>query len=427
MLPWIQQLLQVGSLPHQPYGFENRRILILNKVSLVAAAITMTIVMTHLLIGNTVQPLVVSTGFLVCLPTIYYQAIRKYQLARYWFLVGFYLLLTGVFFHSIYLNLDTSTEYLLIILIPLILIFMDGITSTLLTILIIINGSFFLTYRYGQTETFLFNEIFALQVNWLTISLTVYFSMNFFKKSLVKANELIAHDKEELAIADQTKNFLFAVISHDIRSPLNSFKQYFRLDDEFRKDPELFISYQEDLSKKVDDISQTLDDLLFWSKTQLQGITVNPDTFQPIEVIEKITALTMDLFENKNITLCTDNQSSEMVRCDKNHLTVILRNLVQNAIKFTPPNGTISISSMAKDFKIHISIEDTGKGMDEETLMHLQQGIIVKSHIGTAGELGTGLGLSLVKELLAKNRGELQVESREGQGTKISAVLPQAK
>ncbi|MEQ8474118.1 MAG: HAMP domain-containing sensor histidine kinase [Marinoscillum sp.] len=427
MLSWIKQLLQAGSLPNQPYGFENRRILILNKISLVAAAITTAIIVTHLLIGNTLQPLVVSAGFLVCIPTIYYQTIRRYQLARYWFLVGFYLLLTGVFFYSVYLHLDTSTEYLLIILIPFILIFLDGKTSTLLTILIIINGSFFLTYRYAQSEIFLFKEIFGLQVNWITISLTVYFSMNFFKKSLVKANELIARDKEELAVADQTKNFLFAVISHDIRSPLNSFKQYFRLDEEFRKDPELFISYQQDLSKKVDDISQTLDDLLFWSKTQLQGITANPSIFRPIEVIEKITVLTADLIQNKNITLLTDAQTSEEVLCDRDHLTIIIRNLVQNAIKFTPQNGTITISSVAQEDGIHISIEDTGKGMDEEILKNLQAGMIVKSQMGTVGEIGTGLGLSLVKELLAKNLGQLHVENRAGTGTKISAILPQAR
>ncbi|MEQ9467658.1 MAG: HAMP domain-containing sensor histidine kinase [Ekhidna sp.] len=423
ILKWIEQVIRLGSLPDQPYSFENRRILLLNKIAIVATVIITLIVIIHILIGNKVQPIVVSLGLFISIPSIWLQSINRYRLARNWFLIGFFSLISGVFFHSIQLNLETDTEYVIILLIPLTLIFLDGKTSIFGTLFIILSGAFFIAYRYTYSAEVYTKEFFGLQINWLATSVTVFFCMNFFKRSLVKVNELIARDKEELAVADKTKNFLFAVISHDIRSPLNTLKQYFLLDPELRKDPEQFITYQGALQKKVDDISQTLDDLLFWSKSQLQGINAKPSALDIEQVISKVMTVVADQIEKKEISVNID-LNTKQIWCDPDHLTVVIRNLVQNALKFSSRNGKLSIGSHLRGDQVSITITDTGKGMDQATLQNLKDGAIVKSHLGTAGEVGTGLGLSLVKELISKNHGEIDIESEEGVGTVVSLFFP---
>lgn len=420
----IKKILEQGHLPDQPYSFENRRILLLNRIALVATLITAIIVITHLLVGNVVQPKVVSLGFLITLPTIWFQSIRKYRLARNWFLIGFFLLLSAIFFHSVRLDLATNTEYVLVILIPLILIFLDGKTSLVATVGIMLCGTGYVIYRYNLSGVDYPKELNGLIINWLTTSVTVFFCMNFFKQSLMRANELIERDREKLAVANKTKNFLFGVISHDIRSPLNILKQYLLLDPSQRKDPDQFMMYQEGLTKKVDEIDQTLNDLLYWSKTQLQGITVNPTAFNQNEIIANVVSILREKAQEKQIELKIEDQYSGEIQFDQDHFKVIIRNLIQNAIKFTPTGGNIAVQTFQDNEYIHIAVEDNGRGMDAETLKNLQEGMIVESNLGTSGEVGTGLGLSLVKELIAKNNGRLMIESRLDEGTEIVIKLP---
>lgn len=419
----IRRLLRQGALPDQPYSFENRRILLLNKVALFSTLICIGIIIVHVAIGNTIQPLMVSLGFLVTVPTVLLQAKGHFGFARAWFLLGFFLLISGTYFYSVTANLQTSGEFVLVVMIPVTLIFLDGKKAMAVSAFIILYGSGLIVYRDWMdpmpTKTF-----YGSQMNWYTISFVVHFCMSFFKKSLLRANRMMILDKEQLAEADKTKNFLFAVISHDIRSPLKTLKQYFLLDAEQRNDPEQFMILQKALSKKVDEISQTLDDLLFWSKTQLQGITTNPGNILMERLILKVTGGIEETLRKKEIALRLDTQSDHSVTCDPDHLTVVLRNLIQNAIKFTPRGGTLSIRTTFEGENVLLSVTDTGKGMDESTLKNLREGMIVKSHLGTAGEIGTGLGLSLVKELITQNHGQMHIDSKKGEGTTVTLILP---
>jgi signal transduction histidine kinase len=177
----------------------------------------------------------------------------------------------------------------------------------------------------------------------------------------------------------------------------------------------------------VDEINQTLDDLLFWSKSQLQGITSNPSSFDASEVIKSVMTLSEEIILKKGIQLTIDYQTSEMIWCDVDHLTIVIRNLIQNAIKFTPKGQQLAITTSSENNMICISIADTGKGMDETTLKNLREGMIVESYLGTAGEVGTGLGLSLVSEMVSKNNGKMEVKSQLGVGTEITILIPKAK
>lgn len=428
LISLIKRLLSLGSLPEAPRSFENRRILLLNMVTLFAVGISIIVVIVHLSINNLAQAKMVSSSiFIVCLPTMLFQAYKKHNLARYWLLAGCFLMISAIFFHSVQLNLPTGTTYLLIILIPLIIILIDGSTSLILTALVILCGNVFLSYRYSLLEDFSIQVVYGLHINWIVISITVVFCLVFYKSSIMKVNRMIEKDKEKLVYANRTKNFLFAVISHDIRSPLSTLKQYLSLDPVLRNDPEQFMKHQEGLAKKVDEINQTLDDLLFWSKSQLQGMSNNPSFFQVSTIVRNVMVLNEEIIHQKGIILSINHQTDDLAWCDKDHLTVAIRNLVQNAIKFTSKGQMINITTAREGSKIRVSIEDTGKGMDEATLKSLNEGIIVESSLGTAGEVGMGLGLSLVSEMILKNSGKMEIKSQLAVGTQISILIPAAK
>ncbi|MFK7953486.1 MAG: sensor histidine kinase [Ekhidna sp.] len=411
----------------QPNSFENRRILLLNKVTLMAIGICLIVVTTHLLIANYAQGAMVSLSiFIVCIPTLLLQKRNKHRWARRWLLTGFFILVSLIFFHSIKLNLPTGTEYLLIVLIPLILVFLDGKNALFFASIVIIAGNGYLIHRLMLSDEFNSKVFFGLQINWLVMCFTVLFCVIFFKNSILRANELIEKDREKLFVANKTKNFLFAVISHDIRSPLNTLKQYLSLDPSQRRSPDQFMIYQKSLEKKVDEINQTLDDLLFWSKSQLEEMKNNPSSFLAEEVVKNVMMLNEEIIRKKGIELTISFETENQVWCDKDQLTVAVRNLVQNAIKFTAGGEKLAITTSNQEDMISISIADTGKGMDESTLKGLKEGLIVESNVGTAGEVGTGLGLSLVSEMISKNNGRLEVESTLGVGTEISIFVPKA-
>lgn len=389
-----------------------------------AILINTSIIIIHVSLGNTVQPITMSFGYLITIPCLWFQSVNKYKIARNWLLTGFFIIITLIYLESIELKLNTSTEFVFIIYIPLVLIFLDGRKSILLSIAIMLVVAGFIVFRFWLSDGVNYKTLYGKELNWFTASITVFVCMNFFKKSLVKANLMIANDREKLVAANNSKNFLFGVISHDVRSPLNILKQYLRLDPKHRTDPDQFMKYQGQLINKVDTLSQTIDDLLFWSKSQLQGIQTNPIKFSIATLTANIIDVISETIEEKKIDLIVDHIEDNEVYCDKNHLSIILRNLIQNAIKFTPERGELRIYSTLQDNQFSITVEDNGKGMDENTLKNLREGTIIESSLGSAGEVGTGLGLSLVKELVAKNNGQLVIDSQPLIGTKISIVLP---
>ncbi|NQZ75875.1 MAG: HAMP domain-containing histidine kinase, partial [Ekhidna sp.] len=384
-------MANLGSLSEQPHSFENKRILLLNKIALVAVLITSSIVLTHVIIGNVVQPIVVSSGYLIAIPTLWFQSYSKYKLARNWFLLGFFLVVSVIFFHSVNLDLATSTEYVLVIFIPMTLLFLDGRFSVSSTIIVIVTGMFFIAFRYYSNEEANIKKLYGLEINWLTICFAVFFCVVFFKRSLIYAIDVLEEDKEKLTEADHTKNFLFGIISHDIRSPLSTLKQYLLLDPSLRQDQEQFMIYQQGLVTKIDQISNTLNDLLYWSKAQLQGIKTQPSSFYLSEIVESIMPILGEVLRIKRIEFVVNDKQEDKIWCDKDHLTVILRNLLQNAIKFTGEEGSLTLSYQSDQNWTTISVVDNGEGMDEKTLASLQQGMIVQSHLGTSGEVGTGL------------------------------------
>ncbi len=247
----------------------------------------------------------------------------------------------------------------------------------------------------------------------------------YFFTQLRKKQSTIESQNNQLQNLNDTKDKFFGIIAHDIRTPIialsgvgNLMQHYLKRDDR----PKL-----ERLSTRVDNtakqLSNLLDNLLNWALLQQGVIPYHPQKLSVKEVTDGI----FDMFQNnaisKGVILESTIDASDDVYADESALNTILRNLIGNAIKYTPSGGKVTISSTTKDNKLFININDTGTGIAAERLEQLFS-FEKKSMQGTEGEKGTGLGLNLVKELTAQNKGVLDVKSKLNEGSQFTIGLP---
>lgn len=253
-------------------------------------------------------------------------------------------------------------------------------------------------------------------------------------KLLIEQNEIIRQAKEELQAAydninglNATKDKFFSIIAHDLRNPLGSFKMVVNLLYDFNKD----LSEQEKmdfiiaLKETADSLGILLENLLEWSRSQRNLIVFNPIETDLQILINNTIQILKPSADNKSIRLASSIESSTVLMVDSNLLNTVIRNLISNAIKFTPDGGTISIDiADSNQESLTIAIKDTGIGMALETidkLFKLDKNISTK---GTANESGTGLGLILCKEFIEKHNGKLWVDSTLGEGSTFYVQIP---
>lgn len=231
----------------------------------------------------------------------------------------------------------------------------------------------------------------------------------------------------ELQTAIDTKNKFFSIIAHDLRSPLNALFDMSELMYEY------FDNYDSaelrQSIKLIYDSSENtlnlLENLLVWARNQTGRIKYEP---QPIEIDYLLNSL-RDFFINvakkKNISIEVDCQHNLYGYADEKMLQTIIRNLINNAIKFTHQGGKIILSASIEAEHVEISVSDNGVGIPSDKISKIFDDNSDYSTTGTSKEKGSGLGLILVKTFVEKNQGKLWVESEEGKGSKFSFTLPQ--
>jgi len=171
-----------------------------------------------------------------------------------------------------------------------------------------------------------------------------------------------------------------------------------------------------------------MEDLLAWAKQQMQGFTFVNEEINVFEVVESVLVKQLDTAVKKNVIIKNEVDKETTAIADKNGLDLIVRNLLSNSIKFTNPNDKITFTCTEKEDVICLCIKDTGIGMSKEVLEKVNSNTSISfSNRGTLGEIGTGFGLSLVKEFVKKIGGTLHIESTEGEGSTICVDLPKQK
>lgn len=279
---------------------------------------------------------------------------------------------------------------------------------------------------YLNQENNLKNEVLKAQrmgilagtaVGILFMILGMVLVVNYRKK--LKINQLLSTQKQELQALNQVKDRLFSIISHDLRSPINDLSMFLQLSAEkFQAHKMLPL-----LSQKVMTIQHLLDNLLQWSLIQMKEVKPLKKHIEVYDWVEEVFDLYKDAAQNQEIVLENQVSANAVAFCDENMLRFVLRNLVGNALKFSPKGKKITISAQETNKNLHLSVQDAGIGMSGATLSALFSHT-VHSQQGLRGEKGTGLGLSLCKAYVEKNGGEMIITSKEGFGTKIVIILP---
>jgi signal transduction histidine kinase len=240
---------------------------------------------------------------------------------------------------------------------------------------------------------------------------------------LERNKEKIEQQKTELSKLNTTKDKLFSIIAHDLRGPISSFKGILALFGSDSLSQEEFIDLSKSLNQNVDNIHAMLENLLLWSLSQMNGLKPFLRILDVNDLVDESIALVKEIANQKQIELQIDIPENLQVFADENNLRAIIRNLLNNALKFTPQHGQVSIKGTQQGHFIELKIMDTGIGIKPEELVTIFSNPKLKK--GTAGEKGTGLGLVLCKDLIEQNNGKISVMSEYGKGTSFTIILPQ--
>jgi len=272
------------------------------------------------------------------------------------------------------------------------------------------------------------NEILMVTCIYVAIFLAAYFFEIDYKtlreniKELNLRKQIIESQAEELTIINFTKNRLFSIISHDLRSPIASLKSVIQLAENEQITVQEFKEISIHIKQNVNNLSVMLENLLFWSRSQLEEIKPNLRPFDLDFVIDETISIFKHNALQKQIELTKHSAKTMQAYGDEYQIRIVLINLVNNALKFTPQYGKIVIDSSIEGQFITIKIIDSGIGMAKDELMKIFKNPSIKS--GTAGEKGTGFGLFICKELIEKNGGNIEIESVYGKGTNVILLLP---
>lgn len=257
----------------------------------------------------------------------------------------------------------------------------------------------------------------------LVVLVAVVFS---YYRSKSKVNKLLQQQKQSLESLNQTKDKFFSIISHDLRGPISSFHGISRMIKFLvtTRDSEKLYELAEDIDHSVDRLSALLDNLLSWTLQQQGHFPNIPEKLSLNELADDLVQTMSNMARGKNIELAASIPPQLSLWADKNMTMTILRNLVNNALKYTPEGGRVNLTAFEKGPFAEITVTDTGVGIPGERLNGLFRLQDKKSTYGTAGEKGLGLGLRLVYEFVELNGGEIKVTSSQDNGTIFTVLLP---
>lgn len=357
----------------------------------------------------------------VCILSYYLSRVyKKLNLS----IVLFGLAANGLFFANFYYNSGINGPGLMLFLLCIFLItvvapknqyifwLLLNISEVMILLILSYNNPSLFVYRYPN----LLLQYADIGSTYVLIAILIFVATNFMRKSY-QLEKLAAEEKaEELKLSNDTKNKLLSILAHDLRSPLSSIQNYLEILSELNLGEIERQSFEASLLNETKNTQQMLSNLLLWSKTQMEGVTVNLLPLNLKESILPAIRVQQSIAIEKKITIEENINKSITILADKDMLQLVIRNLVNNAVKFTEAGGKINIEAKIEGKICLITISDSGRGIPYEMQKDLFS-LRVKSTFGTQNEKGVGLGLSLCKEFTEIQNGQIRFESELGKGT----------
>jgi two-component system, sensor histidine kinase and response regulator len=380
----------------------------------------------------------------VSLVVLYLNFYYRYEAGMITYFV-LYPLVTSIVYMS-GMNLGVELYFILngilaVFFLPLIsqMLFSVGLSMVSYFVLVVINKEYSYQLHTSNFFLYLFNQITAICFIFYALFLikkenNLYqFGILATNKALQETNEKIEKQKTEieqkaleLDELNSLKNKLFSVISHDMKTPMYALRNLFRSMQQLDMSGEEIKGIIPDVVTDLNYTTGLMENLLHWVKSQMQSASVSPSELDMEEITDEVMNVHQLQASTKKISIVRELDESFNVFADRDMVTLVLRNLLSNAIKFTPEKGKIIIRLKNESPYCRVSIADNGIGMDQEALKRIQENNYYSTH-GTAKESGTGLGLMLSKDFLARNGGSLLIESESGKGSVFSFTLPLAE
>lgn len=241
-------------------------------------------------------------------------------------------------------------------------------------------------------------------------------------------NEIVAKNKhlEELILV---RNRMFSIIGHDLRGPIHSIKGMMEMLGMEELDEEEKKFFIEKASQSLNVTANLIDNLLYWAKSQMDGMQTKPTHFDIQKLIKQNIVLIEGRASDKKIALQIDEHAEDLtVFADETMIDIVLRNLIENAVKFLNAGNCITIKAQLKteQNEVIVSVKDDGVGIALEAQDKIFNKYTSYSTYGTNKEKGSGLGLLLCKELVEKNQGKIWFESKPNEGTSFFFSIPVA-
>lgn len=385
------------------FSFDLDRILVATGIVSVLAGITILISDGYFTYSS--LHLLTTIDFVLILVSATYCFRKKYRPARFFLLAWTSLLLVGVLFSLRNLGIIQSNWFANNAL------YFGGIMQTLL-----------ISFALGDRINMLKRENEEARQRELERE---QLAKEKLEQEVTARTEEISQQKDQLEASNSVKDKLFSIISHDLKGPLNSLKGTLTIWQMGALNPDELKKMTHEIGDQLQQTSDLLDNLLQWSKSQLEGEVIRPEKVAMHDLLTSSTELLASEFKKKGIAFSIRVDEPCAAIADPNMIRTVVRNLVSNALKFTPSGGSVIVSAAPKGQQVLVTVEDSGVGIPQQSLQSIfsLQGVTTS---GTREEKGTGIGLVLCKEFVERNGGSIRVESTEGKGSIFSFTLPQA-
>ncbi|HEY1008455.1 MAG TPA: HAMP domain-containing sensor histidine kinase [Daejeonella sp.] len=351
----------------------------------------------------------------------------RFQVARIGFTIGSYVFMCLNYYYSA--GLDGPSIFGFFLTLAIVLVIMPKSQQWVWTIIhcLIVPALIWLDYtkRISVPNVYIspYERYLDNALSYIILMALLAIVVSYVLKNYARERSLAQERAKSLAFVNSENTRLFSIISHDLRSPLNSIQGYLELLGQHALNEQERGQVEEQLLMLTKNTSDMLFNLLAWSKSQLTGSNISLVANNLKGIIASTLEILRHVADKKNIAFTAQIPVDLFVIADAEMLQLVIRNLIYNAIKFTPEGGKVEVLARAVDNACVISVKDNGVGIpvEKQPLVFSTQ---IKSSVGTQSEKGIGLGLLLCKDFTELQNGKIWFESQEGTGSTFYVSVP---